>query len=96
MKSLVVAMLAVTCVLTGCTKTTAGVVAQTTEPVSVEGLTCQDFNTLGERDRAAVVDEILADKNVDRPALLVGLAQVICQAIPQADLEDVLIGFAGP
>ncbi|MGB3483593.1 MAG: hypothetical protein WBB07_15430 [Mycobacterium sp.] len=96
MKALVVAALTVGCLLSGCTKTTDGVVAQTTEPVSAAGMTCRDFNTLGERDRAAVVDEILAGEDSEPPPFVAGLAQVICQAIPQADLEDVLLGFSRP
>ncbi|AQA02852.1 hypothetical protein BVC93_10890 [Mycobacterium sp. MS1601] len=95
MKAFAVAVAAVAVVLSGCTNTVEGVVAQTTEPVAVDGMTCEDFTALSDRDRRAVIDEILADKTVDQPVFVAGLAQVICQAIPEADLKDVLLGFAG-
>lgn len=95
MKRFLLALLAAVAVLTGCA-TVDGVVAQTTEPVRVDGMTCAEFTDLSEKDRRAVIDEILADENVQQPVFVFGLAQVICQAIPEADLKEVLLGFAGP
>ncbi|GAA1666790.1 hypothetical protein MMUR_03800 [Mycolicibacterium murale] len=96
MKRFLLALLAAVAVLTGCATTVDGVVAQTTEPVRVDGMTCAEFTDLSEKDRRAVIDEILADENVQQPVFVFGLAQVICQAIPEADLKEVLLGFAGP
>jgi hypothetical protein len=85
--------IAATCAVAGCTQTVDGVVAQTTEPVSAEGMTCADFTALGDRDRIAVIEEILAGGTNDRPVFVVGLAQVICEMVPDADLAEILTGL---
>ncbi|CAN5676891.1 hypothetical protein BH10ACT9_BH10ACT9_28580 [soil metagenome] len=88
-----VAAIAAACVLTSCTNTVDGVVAQTTEPVSAQGMTCADFNALGERDRMTVIEEVLDGGSTERPVFLVGLAKVICDMVPDADLEEILTGL---
>jgi hypothetical protein len=95
MKRFVMAVLAAACVLTGCSRTTEGVVAQTTEPVSVQGMKCADFNALGDRDKRAVIDEIMDGKTSRNPALISGLADVLCRTAPEADVERLLRGLAG-
>ncbi|CAN5223427.1 hypothetical protein BH11ACT7_BH11ACT7_03360 [soil metagenome] len=86
-------VIAAACALTGCTDTVDGVVAQTTEPVSAQGMTCAEFNALGDRDRMTVIEEILDGQNSQRPVFLVGLAQVICDMVPDADLREILTGL---
>ena len=93
MKAIAIWAIAAACVLSGCTKTIDGAVAQTIEPVSAAGMTCADYNTLGERDRETVVDEILGVGQTDRPVFIAGLAQVICNMVPDADLEEILSGL---
>jgi hypothetical protein len=83
------------CVLSGCTRTIDGAVAQTIEPLTVDGMRCAEFNTLGDRDRTFVVDEILAGASADRPAFVAGLARVMCQMLPEAEVKQVLISFKG-
>lgn len=97
MKAIAVTVLAAACVLSGCARTTEGVVAQTTEPVVVDGLKCADFNILGERDQLEVIDEILGDGPQSyRRAVAGGLTRVLCQAAPEADLEPLVLGIARP
>ena len=93
MKAIAIWAIAAACVLSGCTQTTDGVLAPTIEPVSAAGMTCADFNTLGERDRETVVDEILGGGTTDRPVFVAGLAQVICNMVPDANLEEILSGL---
>lgn len=83
------------CVLSGCTQTVDGTVSQTIEPLVVDGMTCAEFNTLGDRDRTFVVDEVLAGASGDRPAFVAGLARVVCQMLPEAEVKQVLLGFKG-
>lgn len=97
MKWLAITALAAMCVLSGCTRTTEGVVAQTIEPISVEGMTCGDFNILGERDQLDAIEEILGDAPQSyRRAIAGGLARVLCQTAPDAELEPLVLAIARP
>lgn len=93
MKVLALSAIVAAGVLSGCTHTVDGVVAQTIEPVSTEGMTCADYTALGDRDRLTVIEEITAGEKTSRPAFVVGLAQVICQMVPDADLKQILTGL---
>jgi hypothetical protein len=95
MKALAITVLATACVLSGCARTTDGVVAPTTEPVSADGMTCAEFVILGERDQADVIEEILGDEPQSyRRTIAGGLARVLCQTAPEAELEPLLMAIA--
>lgn len=93
MKRSAAVALATLCLLTGCTRTTAGQVAMTIEPLSPE-ITCGEFIRLTDKDRVKVVDEILAQQGGQgargRAFVLSALAGMVCGATPDAPVKDVL------
>lgn len=96
MKRFVMAVLVAVCVLTGCSRTVEGTLSPTIEPVSAEGMTCADFVVLNERDQAEVVDQILEEGTQSyRRSIAGGLARVLCQTAPQAELEPLILSLAG-
>ncbi|WP_197379119.1 hypothetical protein [Mycolicibacterium mengxianglii] len=97
MKALAITALAAACVLSGCTRTVDGTVAQTIEPLTVDGMTCAEFSTLGDKDRMTVIDEVLPKEDTgNRRVFIVGMSQMLCKMVPEAQVKQVLNGFNRP
>lgn len=87
------AALAVVCVLTGCTRTTGGQLSMTTEALSAD-ITCRQFIELPEKDRAAVINQIMDEKSErhtsQQAAMLLVVANLLCQGMPDRQLKDLI------
>ena len=89
-----------TALATGCTRTTTGTLAQTTEPgpelVDAQSITCGEYAELDEQSQLAVVDELIGKR--DNPlgdqgtAVAKTLADAICEYLPASRLSEVLLG----
>ena len=89
---------------TGCTRTTTGTVAQTTEPAppvpDALSVTCQQYGDLDEAAQQDVIEEILAqdDNPLGRQGEEIAktLAETVCQFLPDATVNEVLLGDTPP
>jgi hypothetical protein len=92
-KRAAVAAMAALCLLTGCARTVPGQVAMTTAPLSPD-MTCDEFESLGDRDRVEVVSEILATQggksSTNQAFLLSALAGILCRGAPQVPVKTVI------
>ncbi|WP_245234090.1 hypothetical protein [Mycobacterium sp. PS03-16] len=87
-------------VLTGCTRTVTGTVAQTTEPgppvPDAQTITCAEYIDLDEDAQLAVVGELTGDGggSLGSQGTVVAktLADAICEYLPTARLSEILIG----
>lgn len=76
--------------LAGCSQTTPGQLAQTTEPVSPD-LTCSEFEILTPQDKLKVINEIVKASPGDPSLFLVMLASVLCERAPEKPVKEVLL-----
>jgi hypothetical protein len=86
--------------LTGCTRTTTGTVAQTTEAggplLDAQTITCKEYAGLDEQGQLAIVGDLVGKD--DNPLGSQGarvaksLADAICQYLPDARLSEILVG----
>ncbi|CAJ1578703.1 hypothetical protein [[Mycobacterium] wendilense] len=76
--------------LVGCTQTTPGQLAKTTEPVSPD-LTCSEFEILPPQDKVKVINEIVKASPGDPSLFLVMLASVLCERAPEQPVKEVLL-----
>lgn len=85
--------------LTGCTRTTTGTVAQTTEPgaplLDAQTITCQEYGGLDDPSKLEVVGELVGKDNPlgsKGAQVAKSLADAICQYVPDARLSEILVG----
>lgn len=85
--------------LTGCTRTTTGTVAQTTEAgsplVSAQTITCAEYDGLDEQTQLAIVGELVGNGNPlgsQGARVAKALADAICQYVPDSRLSEILVG----
>jgi hypothetical protein len=86
--------------LTGCTRTTTGTLARTTEAgsplVNAQSVTCKEYSELDEQSQLAIVGDLVGKE--DNPLGSQGarvaksLADAICQYVPDARLSEILVG----
>jgi len=94
--ALVAAALVTLAALTGCSKVVDGTLSSQIEGLSTD-MTCKEFNALGENERLKVVTQILQEtqpgtgtQTTQRPFVLVTLAGVLCQGMPDMQLKALL------
>jgi hypothetical protein len=89
----VAAALVTLSVLTGCSKVVDGTLSMKTEGLSTD-ISCADFIALGENERVKVVTQILQETHnstsAQRPFVMVTLAGVLCQGMPDMQLKTLL------
>lgn len=89
-----------TVLLSGCTRTTTGTLAQTTEPgpplVNAQTMTCAEYTELDEQSQLAAVEELVASQRnplgSQGVAVAKTLADAICEYVPAARLSEILLG----
>ncbi|MCK0176283.1 MULTISPECIES: hypothetical protein [Mycobacteriaceae] len=89
-----------TVLLSGCTRTTTGTLAQTTEPgpplVTAQTMTCAEYADLDEQAQLAAVQELVGSQRnpLGSQGVMVAktLADAICQYLPAARLSEILLG----
>lgn len=99
-KTLTVAALLCAGLLTGCTQTVTGTVAQTTEPgpqiPDATSITCKEYSGLEDDAQLAIVGELTKESSGrsgnQRTIVAKTLADAICEVLPSAKLSDILIG----
>ncbi len=79
---------------TGCSKVIDGQLSMQTEGLSTD-ISCREFTALSEHERLKIVSEILDDgseseSNDQRPFVMVTLAGVLCQGMPDMQLKTLL------
>jgi hypothetical protein len=80
--------------LTGCSKVIDGQLSMQLEKVSTD-LSCREFTALGDNERLQVVTAILDEKpqsgnTAQRPFVMVTLAGVLCQGMPDMQLKALI------
>lgn len=69
-------------------------------PGDVMTMTCADYNDLAVADKQAAIEEIIAQGGSSAPPDAVdvakGLADIMCQFMPDQVLSDVLLGLSPP
>ncbi|WP_422743977.1 hypothetical protein ACN27E_19650 [Mycobacterium sp. WMMD1722] len=94
------ALLLAAILVSGCTRTTTGTLAQTTEPgpplLNAQSMTCAEYTELDEQSQLTVVSELvgtqrnpLGSRGV---AVAKTLADAICEYVPAARLSEILLG----
>ncbi|MBO0681145.1 hypothetical protein JRC04_27090 [Mycolicibacterium sp. S2-37] len=89
-----------TVLISGCTRTTTGTVAQTTEPgpplVNAQSMTCAEYTELDEQSQLAAVEELVGSQRnpLGSQGVVVAktLADAICEYLPAARLSEILLG----
>jgi hypothetical protein len=80
--------------LTGCSKVVDGQLSTQIEGLSTD-ISCSEFTTLSDSERLQVVTQILeetspSEKSTQRPFVMVTLAGVLCQGMPDMQLKALL------
>jgi hypothetical protein len=86
--------------VTGCTRTTTGTLARTTEPgpplLNAQTMTCAEYTELDEQSQLAIVGELVGTQRnpLGSRGVTVAktLADAICEYVPAARLSEILIG----
>jgi len=96
-KPALIAVVSTVLVLTGCSRVVDGQLAMTVEPISSD-LTCGEFMDLSDTERTKAISQVIADDPdkspiTSRPMVLVALATVLCERMPQVKVKQLVMGM---